>query len=532
MIKLLCLPVTKILLFFGGFAAAIFTLRSANVTFDRAVAFAFDENVAVASHAHTSFFYGRGFSFFAFCFSICFGLLLVSVWKSTPKKQKAKIFHLWRNLDFFLLIILVALVAVASFYGLRGIYAQHGAVFRVQIYVILGLPLLAYTAAMLTAFELMARLRDKDLMRTLYWVRFFRLYPIWKPLGLFLSLLLIGSLVVLVVTMQEIVAQATAQPIWINFEPEVVEAPIFTDIESPAIVFDRFDHPIADYRWRERTILMHQLSPPIVQPELLLSFSLLSLLATTYFVTFALNLSRKYAEASAEKVRAERFKSELITNVSHDIRTPLTSVINYVDLLKKLSLEGDAVEYVAVLDRKSDRLKMLIDDLIDASKASTGSEDVSMQSVNLSEIVGQIAGECEDSFIARDLTLVLRQADEPRFIHADNRHLWRVLENLFSNASKYALPGTRVFAEIASDDGGKPRFTLKNTSQVPLDLSGDALTEQFIRGDLARQSEGSGLGLYIAKNLVELMEGAFHIHITGDLFEVELVFAQPPDATI
>jgi len=173
---------------------------------------------------------------------------------------------------------------------------------------------------------------------------------------------------------------------------------------------------------------------------------------------------------------------------------------------------------------------MLIDDLIDASKAATGNQEVSMQPVNLNEIVGQIAGEFEDSFAARNLNLVLTQPEVPVLINADNRHLWRVLENLFSNVSKYALPGTRVFAEIMQKPGDPPTFTLKNTSLDPLDLSGEALAEQFIRGDRARQSEGSGLGLYIAKNLVELMDGTFHIHITGDLLEVDIAFQKSDQA--
>jgi len=311
-----------------------------------------------------------------------------------------------------------------------------------------------------------------------------------------MSLLLVGGVIVLIATAREILAQANTVA-WVTSPDRVV--------------------------WPDPLFRVHIL-PSIVPVELLLPFSLLTLISTTYFVTFALNLSAKYAEASAEKVRAEQFKSELITNVSHDIRTPLTTVVNYVDLLKKLPLEGDAAEYVSVLDRKADRLKMLIEDLIDASKAGTGNEEIVMQTVNLSEILGQIAGEFEDSFIAGDLTLVLTQRSEPVFINADNRHLWRVLENLFSNASKYALPGTRVFAEITLRGQDSPMFTLKNTSLAPLDLSGDALTEQFIRGDRARQSEGSGLGLYIAKNLVELMGGVFRIHITGDLFVVEIEF--------
>jgi len=492
MINMLCFPITKLLLFIGGFVSSIFMLRAINLIFDRAVAFAFDIEAMTGQPIDEGVFYGHGFAVYALLFSLCMGLLLFSVWKTKPRKQKSKILILWRRFDFALLLILTALVALASFYGLRILYAGDFAIFGVQIYEVLGLPFLAYTAGVFAVTEFVARVRDKDLLRTLYWVRFFRLYPAWKPLGLLLSLLLVGSLVVLLATMREIV--------------------------------DGFTLPSTT--WVDGMLTRTIILSPAVPTELLLPFSLLSLLSTTYFVTFALNLSDKYAEASASTVRAERFKSELITNVSHDIRTPLTSVINYVDLLKKLSLEGDAAAYVSVLDRKADRLKMLIDDLIDASKAGTGNEEILMQTVNLSEIVGQITGEFEDEFTERSLALVLTQPDEPLFISADNRHLWRVLENLFSNAAKYSLCGTRVFAEINLSENGNPLFTLKNTSQTPLDVSGDTLAEQFIRGDRARQSEGSGLGLYIAKSLVELMGGMFCIHTTGDLFVVGIEFCR------
>jgi signal transduction histidine kinase len=167
---------------------------------------------------------------------------------------------------------------------------------------------------------------------------------------------------------------------------------------------------------------------------------------------------------------------------------------------------------------------MLIGDLMEASKAGTGNVDVDMQEVDLIEMVGQVAGEFDDRFNEHDLTLVFRQGDEPVRLRADGRHLWRVLENLFGNIVKYALPGTRVFAEIAQRDDGV-FLSLKNVSKNPLDVSGDALTEQFIRGDRARQTEGNGLGLYIAKSLVELMGGRFTIRATGDMFEAEVCLA-------
>jgi len=242
-----------------------------------------------------------------------------------------------------------------------------------------------------------------------------------------------------------------------------------------------------------------------------------ALVLSSYFAEFILNMSQSYDKANAEKIQAERFKSELITNVSHDIKTPLTSIINYVDLLKNEGLQGQAAEYLQVLERKSARLKVLIDDLMEASKASTGNLNVNLEEIDLSEIVGQIAGEFEDSFTDKGLVLVIRQPEEPMLYSIDNRHLYRVLENLFSNAVKYSLSGTRVFVEIKSDNNN-PHIIIQNTSAIPISLSDGEATEQFMRGDKSRQTEGSGLGLYIAKSLVELMGGKLLINISGDLF--------------
>jgi signal transduction histidine kinase len=255
-------------------------------------------------------------------------------------------------------------------------------------------------------------------------------------------------------------------------------------------------------------------------PVMLVSLAAICLL--TYFATFLLSLSKIYHAANEDKIRAERFKAELITNVSHDIKTPLTSIISYVDLLKNEHLQGQAARHLQVLDRKTTRLKTLIDDLMEASKAGTGNLRVDLQEVNLSEIVGQVAGEFEDIFNDNGLTLVLRQPDTPILFHTDSRHLHRVLENLFSNAAKYALGGTRVFTEITLHNA-RPQIIMQNTSASPVDFSDGEATEQFIRGDKSRQTEGSGLGLYIAKSLVELMGGKLGINVSGDLFRVEVL---------
>jgi len=245
------------------------------------------------------------------------------------------------------------------------------------------------------------------------------------------------------------------------------------------------------------------------------------LLLSSFFAEFLLNLSQLHDKANAEKVKAEQFKAELITNVSHDIKTPLTSIINYVDLLKHEGLEGQAAEHLQVLERKSARLKVLIDDLMEASKAGTGNMKVDLREIDLGELVGQIAGEFEDSLATSGLALVLRQPDGAVLVETDSRHLYRVLENLFSNAAKYALSGTRVFVDI-TQMGNKTQIVMQNTSATPVNLSDGEATEQFMRGDKSRQTEGSGLGLYIAKSLIELMGGEFVIKISGDLFRVEI----------
>ena len=254
---------------------------------------------------------------------------------------------------------------------------------------------------------------------------------------------------------------------------------------------------------------------------LLMAATLLMICASTVLAAFMLNLSKIYNMANEDKIRAERFKSELITNVSHDIKTPLTSIINYVDLLKSEDVQGKTADYVQVLDKKSARLKVLIDDLMEASKASTGNMRVVLQEINLIELVGQVAGDFEDALAEKGLTLVLRQPDEPMFYSTDSRHLHRVLENLFSNAEKYALGGTRVFVEITTKDC-KPLIIMQNTSASPVGLTDGESTEQFMRGDKSRQTEGSGLGLYIAKSLVELLGGRLVIEVSGDLFRVNI----------
>jgi len=225
-------------------------------------------------------------------------------------------------------------------------------------------------------------------------------------------------------------------------------------------------------------------------------------------------------------MKDEKTKADLITNVSHDIKTPLTSIINYVNLLKREGITTEPVAgYIRVLDEKTQRLKQLTDDLVEASKISSGNIELIMAPLNLGELVNQAIGEFYERFEEKDLTIVLSATQRSSAIYADSRRMWRVIENLFNNLCKYALPGTRVYIDITNEDG-KVECSVKNISANPLNIRADELTERFIRGDVSRSTEGSGLGLSIAKNLTELQKGEFVIHMDGDLFKVCIRFKE------
>lgn len=229
-------------------------------------------------------------------------------------------------------------------------------------------------------------------------------------------------------------------------------------------------------------------------------------------------------KAVEEQMRSERMKTELITNVSHDIKTPLTSIVNYVDLLDKEDLpDGPAREYVAVLVRQAARLKKLTEDLVEASKASTGSLEVDLQCTDVNVLLDQSAAEYADRLRAQDLTLVLRPAEGEALVLADGRLLWRIFENLLGNIVKYALPGTRVYLSCTAEEA-TVRIVFRNISRDPLDVPPEELIERFVRGDAARSTEGSGLGLAIANSLTDLQHGTFALDLDGDLFKVTLTF--------
>ena len=230
------------------------------------------------------------------------------------------------------------------------------------------------------------------------------------------------------------------------------------------------------------------------------------------------------SKAVNEKMKSERFKTELITNVSHDIKTPLTSIINYVDLLEKEEIPNEnAKEYLEVLERQSARLKKLIEDLIEASKASSGSLSVNLEKLEAGVFLVQTVGEFKEKTEKNKLDLQIKKPGEPIYIMADGRHFWRVIDNLMNNICKYAQPETRVYINL-EQTGEKVQITFRNTSRYPLNISSEELMERFVRGDSSRNTEGNGLGLSIAGSLMELMHGKMQLFVDGDLFKVVLEF--------
>lgn len=232
-----------------------------------------------------------------------------------------------------------------------------------------------------------------------------------------------------------------------------------------------------------------------------------------------------FSNAIKESLKSERLKTELITNVSHDIKTPLTSIINYVDLLKQENIQNEkAKEYIEVLDNKSQRLKKLIEDLVEASKASSENIKINKEVLNVKELLNQVTGEFEDKFNSRSLNIISKLPEETVYIKADSRYLYRVLENTYSNVAKYAEENTRVYIDCILEEKNTVAIYVKNISKDELNISADELMQRFVRGDKSRNTEGSGLGLSIAKSLTELQDGTFNIYLDGDLFKVAIKF--------
>lgn len=236
------------------------------------------------------------------------------------------------------------------------------------------------------------------------------------------------------------------------------------------------------------------------------------------------NIGNGLVEAVGTATKSERMKADLITNVSHDIKTPLTSIINYVGLLKRENIQNEKAQgYIGILEQKSQRLKNLIEDLVEASKASSGNVTLDLERIDFIQLVKQIDGEFRERFDAAGLRIVATIPEVKIFIHADGRRVWRILENLYQNALKYAMKNTRVYIAVVPFQD-KVGFVMKNVSASPLNFEAQDLTERFIRGDVARTTEGSGLGLSIAKSLTELHGGEFQVYLDGDLFKVSASF--------
>ena len=230
--------------------------------------------------------------------------------------------------------------------------------------------------------------------------------------------------------------------------------------------------------------------------------------------------------AISERMKSERMKTELITNVSHDIKTPLTSVINYVDLLQKEDFENETAKgYLEVLDRQAKRLKKLIEDLIEASKAATGSIKFNIENVNARVLLNQSIGEFDDRLTDKNITVVTEVPEKDVYVKADNRYLFRVFDNLMSNIVKYSQEGTRAYVEL-KEENGRAHYTFKNISKDKLNISADELMERFVRGDRSRNTEGNGLGLSIARSLTESMGGKMELTVDGDLFKVDISFPE------
>lgn len=238
------------------------------------------------------------------------------------------------------------------------------------------------------------------------------------------------------------------------------------------------------------------------------------------------NISVGLAGAVEEKMKSERFKAELITNVSHDLKTPLTSIINYVNLLKTTEqTDAKALEYIEVLDRKSQRLKKLTEDLVEASKASTGVLAVNREKIGMAQLIDQALGEWTEKLEGRRLTVVSNLPEGETWVYADGRHLWRVIDNLLSNCAKYAMEGTRVYLDL-SRGHGQVALSVKNISRDALNVPPERLMERFVRGEESRSTEGSGLGLSIARSLTELQGGEFQLAVDGDLFKATVTLPQ------
>lgn len=401
-----------------------------------------------------------------------FVLYMLSTWFTSESKTRS----VFRHSDSGFIIFLVFF----SYYLTFNMVTSQG-----RAPILLLLFTIVYVLTLLGSSEILLRIRDKKFFEKFYWLNFFKMYAKRKPV--ILSLTAVLSIYIIYYFLS--IADLLVHRIYIYDGSCSI-------VVSPTSELSVFNNLYLD-----------------------LGFAI-SLGALTYLIHFVLYLSHDYEEVNEQKVRAERLKSELITNVSHDMRTPLTSLINYVDLLKTCDISDvNALGYIEVLNKKTQRLNILIQDLLDASKVSSGNIVLEKETINLVEMFGQLIGEYDDDFRASDLTMVYRPNKDNMNVTVDIHQFHRVIDNIMINALKYSLAGTRVFIELCEVDKGIS-LHMMNTSEQSIEILEDELTEQFIRGDQSRHTEGSGLGLYISKHLIELMGGVFEIKVTGDLFEV------------
>lgn len=372
--------------------------------------------------------------------------------------------------DFFFAVVGVAvtipLAAACLEWGRHSVLAQ-----------VLSLGILAVLAGY--GWEtILVRLRQGTLSTTIGWRRVFDTLPVRQFSGAFILIVVVLATGVLAIGLPASVAAAMRRT-------------------------DYGDYPFSEWIWAHW-------APVVLVPALVLGV----------VAILGLNIVTVTAErqrAIEAQLREERFRAELITNVTHDLRTPLTSIVNYADLIGRQPAADPVVaDYAAVLGRKADRLRVLIGDLLEASRASAGAVAMRPQPIELTEILGQVAGDFDAAFAARELDWV--SPPSPRcVVEADGPHLWRILENLVGNVVKYACPGSAVHAEVLALPG-KGAIRLRNRMDAPLAVAPEALTAQFVRGDAARHGEGSGLGLFIADRLAGLMGAELHLRVDGSEF--------------
>lgn len=364
--------------------------------------------------------------------------------------------------------------------------------------------IIMYYACILVLETLVKRIKAKRFWKTtLLYMIIQKISHIFKNFNLFIQTLLLYGIFVLVNIVLSGLARNWAGLLWLF----AFDTFAFYIITKKVIQFDKIKKTIAEIYNGNTNIKLNENEMKGVLKTLAIQIN---------------DIAGGLSNAIKEQLKSERLKTELITNVSHDIKTPLTSIINYVDLLKKEKIENPKVqEYLVILDNKSQRLKKLTEDLVEASKASSGAIKLNIQKISIKELIKQVTGEFEDRFKARGLEEIITLPSENIYIQADSRYMYRVLENLYSNISKYALENSRVYVDVAVK-GNEVTIQLKNTSKDKLNISADELMQRFVRGETSRNTEGSGLGLSIATSLTELQGGKFSLYLDGDLFKVTI----------